>query len=94
MAVRPGDGLEVRWKNAYKATRWLYENDNESLMAKLSTRQREPAEVEDAMFFGKVEVVVTTHYDSDAPMLRETRPPSSLRPSCRKLRWTLSGSSH
>ncbi|MDD0976442.1 hypothetical protein [Pseudomonas fontis] len=38
LAVRADVGLEYLWLNAYKATRWLYENDKSWLMAKLSGR--------------------------------------------------------
>lgn len=47
LAVRPNADLEYLWKNAYQATRWLNENDNAWLMAKLSTPKHEPVEVED-----------------------------------------------
>lgn len=46
LAVRADATLENLWKNAYKATRWLYENDKAWLMAKLSAPKREFTEVE------------------------------------------------
>ncbi|KPX18954.1 Transposition protein, TnsD-related protein [Pseudomonas amygdali pv. dendropanacis] len=47
LAVRAEASLEYLWTSAYKATRWLYENDKIWLMAKISTPKREHAEVED-----------------------------------------------
>lgn len=47
LAVRGDASLEILWKDAYKATRWLYENDNAWLMVQLSAPQRESAAVED-----------------------------------------------
>lgn len=45
LAIRSDVGLEYLWLNAYKATRWLYENDKSWLMAKLSRPKLKPAEV-------------------------------------------------
>lgn len=47
LAVRTDASLEYLWKNAYQATRWLYENDHAWLMAKLSAPKHESAEAED-----------------------------------------------
>ncbi|MEE4231007.1 TniQ family protein [Pseudomonas viridiflava] len=47
LAVRAEASLEYLWTSAYKATRWLYENDKAWLMAKINTPKREHAEVED-----------------------------------------------
>jgi hypothetical protein len=47
LAVRTDVSLENLWKNAYKATRWLFEHDKAWLMAKLSTPKCESAEAED-----------------------------------------------
>lgn len=46
LAVRADASLEYLWLNAYKATRWLYENDKSWLMAKLSRPKPELVEVE------------------------------------------------
>lgn len=43
LAVGEDVSLEYLWKNAYKATRWLYENDNAWLMAKLRTPKHQSA---------------------------------------------------
>jgi hypothetical protein len=48
LAVRANVGLEYLWNNAYQATRWLTENDNAWLMAKLSTPEHVPHELEEA----------------------------------------------
>ncbi|MFZ4966877.1 TniQ family protein [Pseudomonas sp. Mn2068] len=48
LAVRADVSLEYLWVNAYKATRWLYENDKSWLMAKLSKPKPTPVEVESA----------------------------------------------
>jgi hypothetical protein len=46
LAVRADVSLEYLWLNAYKATRWLYENDKSWLMAKLSKENPKPTSVE------------------------------------------------
>ncbi|MDT3713677.1 TniQ family protein [Pseudomonas soli] len=48
LAVRADVGLEYLWLNAYKATRWLYDNDKSWLMAKLSRPKPKPVEFENA----------------------------------------------
>lgn len=48
LAIREHTSLEYLWSNAYKATKWLYENDKPWLLRKLSAPTPAPAEVEDA----------------------------------------------
>lgn len=48
ISIRTDASLEMLWKNAYQATRWLYENDNAWLVAKLSTPGRGSYKVEDS----------------------------------------------
>ncbi|MCV4289021.1 TniQ family protein [Pseudomonas capsici] len=48
ISIQTDASLEMLWKNAYQATRWLYENDNAWLVAKLSTPGRGPYKFEDS----------------------------------------------
>lgn len=47
LAARTDVSLEYLWRKAYQATRWLNENDNTWLMAKLSGSKPESLKVED-----------------------------------------------
>ena len=47
LAARADVSLEYIWRNAYQATRWLNDNDNAWLMAKLSGPKPESLKVED-----------------------------------------------
>ncbi|MBD1553154.1 TniQ family protein [Pseudomonas typographi] len=47
LAIRADANLEYLWKNFYRATRWLKENDNVWLAEKLSADKQDPAEPEE-----------------------------------------------
>lgn len=48
LAIREHASLEYLWSNAYKATKWLYENDKPWLLRKLTAPTPAPTESEDA----------------------------------------------
>lgn len=48
LALNPDIQMEHLWTNAFKATRWLKENDGKWLAAKLSAAKREPAAIEES----------------------------------------------